>query len=164
MMDQIIASMLGTLAFVILFNAPKKEYIFCALNGAFGWMAYLFFTHWGASVTIASLGATLILTIAARVLSAARRCPVTVFLLTGIFTLVPGAGIYYTAYYLLMNDLAQFTAKGVETFKVAGAIALGIVFGFAIPQSWFGGFRKLAKNDIKKDASQLERKEEHVGK
>ena len=36
-----------------------------------------------------------------------------------------------------MNELAQFTAKGTETFKVAGAIALGIVFGFAIPQSWF---------------------------
>lgn len=137
MIGQIIASMLGTLAFVILFQAPKKEYIFCALNGALGWGAYLLFTEMGASITIASLGATLILTLAARTLSAVRRCPVTVFLVTGIFTLVPGAGIYYTAYHLLMNDLAQFTAKGIETFKVAGAIALGIVFGFAIPQSLF---------------------------
>lgn len=138
MISQLIAAMLGTLAFVILFQAPKKECIFCALNGAFGWLAYLIFTEFGAGVTIASLGATLILTLAARVLSAVRRCPVTIFLVTGIFTLVPGAGIYYTAYYLLMNDLAQFTAKGIETFKVAGAIALGIVFGFAIPQSLFG--------------------------
>lgn len=145
MIDQIIASMLGTLAFVILFNAPKKEYIFCAVNGAFGWMAYLLFSKWGAGVTIASLGATLILTLTARVLSTIRRCPVTIFLVTGIFTLVPGAGIYYTAYYLLMNDLAQFTAKGIETFKVAGAIALGIVFGFAIPQSWFNRLRERNK-------------------
>ncbi len=143
MIDQIIAAMLGTLAFVILFNAPRKEYIFCALNGALGWLAYLIFTEMGAGIVVASLGATLILTLAARVLSAVRRCPVTVFLVTGIFTLVPGAGIYYTAYYLLMNDLAQFSAKGIETFKVAGAIALGIVFGFAIPQSLFN---KLGRN------------------
>lgn len=147
MMDQIgqlIAAMLGTLAFVILFQAPKKEYVFCALNGGLGWMAYLLFGRLGAQVTLASLGATLILTVAARILSAVRRCPVTIFLVTGIFTLVPGAGIYYTAYYLLMNDLAQATAKGIETFKVAGAIALGIVFGFAFPQSWFNqlAFRK----------------------
>ncbi len=137
MIAQLIAAMLGTLAFAILFDAPKKEYVFCAANGAFGWLAYLVFQQLGAGVTIASLGATLILTLAARVLSAIRKCPTTVFLVTGIFTLVPGAGIYYTAYHLLMNELSLFSAKGIETFKVAGAIALGIVFGFAIPQSWF---------------------------
>ena len=137
MLMQFMAAMLGTLAFAIIFHAPRKEYLFCTVNGGLGWLAYLLFLRFGAGVTIASLGATLFLTLAARVLSAVRRCPTTVFLVTGIFTLVPGAGIYYTAYYLLMNELAQFTAKGIETFKVAGAIALGIVFGFAIPQSWF---------------------------
>lgn len=149
MIDQIIASMLGTLAFVILFHAPRKEYIFCSLNGALGWMAYLLFNRWGAGVTFASLGATLILTLAARVLSSVRRCPVTLYLVPGIFALVPGAGIYYTAYYLLMNDLSQSTAKGVETFKVAGAIVLGIVFGFALPQSWFNRLGRI-KNYVGK--------------
>ncbi len=149
MIDQLIASMLGTLAFVILFNAPRKEYFFSSANGALGWLAYLLFMEWGAGVVIASLGATVILTIMARILSALRRCPVTIFLVTGIFTLVPGAGIYYTAYFLLMNDLVSSTAKGIETFKVAGAIVLGIVFGFAVPQSWF---------------NRLGRKEKHVGK
>lgn len=143
MILQMIVAMVATLAFAILFEAPKKEYIFCAVNGGLGWIVYLLFQRLGAGITIASLGATLFLTLAARVLSAIRRCPATVFLVAGIFTLVPGAGIYYTAYYLLMNELAQFTAKGAETFKVAGAIALGIVFGFAIPQSWFNRLRML---------------------
>ena len=149
MIGEAIAAMLGTLAFVILFNAPRKEYLFSSANGAVGWVAYLLLVQWGAGVTIASLGATVILTLIARFLSAVRRCPVTIFLVTGIFTLVPGAGIYYTAYYFLMNDLAASTAKGVETFKVAGAIVLGIVFGFAVPQSWF---------------NRLGRRERHVGK
>ena len=148
MIDQLIAAMLGTLSFGILFHAPKKEYIFCVLNGALGWMAYLIFREFGAGITIASLGATLILTLTARTLSALRRSPVTIFLVTGIFTLVPGAGIYYTAYYLLMNDVAQAMAKGIETFKVAGAIALGIVFGFAIPQSWFNRLGKRRRKNV----------------
>mgnify|MGYP000007696612 CR=1 FL=1 len=55
-----------------------------------------------------------------------HKAPITVFLLTGIFPLVPGAGIYYTAYYFLRNDRALCTSKGIETLKVAVALALGI--------------------------------------
>ena len=143
MIDQIIMSMVATIAFAILFNAPKKEYVFCALNGCIGWMSYQLFLSYGASVVMSSLWATLILTLVARILSAIRRSPVTIFLVTGIFTLVPGAGIYYTSYYLIMNDLAQFTAKGIETFKIAGVMVLGIVFGLALPQSWFNQLRKI---------------------
>ena len=142
MIMQVAASMVGTMAFAILFNAPKKEYIFCAVNGGLAWLAYLIFSWAGVGVSLASMGATVILTLVARGFSAWRKCPVTVFLITGIFVLVPGAGIYYTAYYLLMNDLAQFSAKGLETFKIAGAIALGIVFGFAIPQRVFNNIGK----------------------
>lgn len=147
MIDQIIMSILATLAFVILFNAPKKEFVFCAFNGCLGWMSYQLFLGYGAGVVMASLWATLILTLAARVLSALRRTPVTIFLIPGIFTLVPGAGIYYVSYYLIMNDLAQFTAKGIETFKIAGAMVLGIVFGLALPQSWFNRLGKLTNKN-----------------
>lgn len=147
MIDQITMSILATLAFVILFNAPKKEFVFCAFNGCLGWMSYQLFLGYGAGVVMASLWATLILTLAARVLSALRRTPVTIFLIPGIFTLVPGAGIYYASYYLIMNDLAQFTAKGIETFKIAGAMVLGIVFGLALPQSWFNRLGKLTNKN-----------------
>lgn len=145
MIDQIIVSMLATLAFVILFNAPKKEYIFCVINGCLGWMSYKLFLNYGTGAAMASLWATLILTLMARVLSAIRRTPVTIFLVTGIFTLVPGAGIYYTSYYLITNDLAQFMAKGIETFKVAGAMVLGIVFGLVLPQTWFNKLGNLTQ-------------------
>lgn len=137
MIDQIIVSMLATLAFVILFNAPRKEYVFCAISGCVGWMSYLLFQELGAGIVASSLWATVVLTLLARILSAIRKTPVTIFLVTGIFTLVPGAGIYYSAYYLIMNNLTQCMAKGLETFKIAGAMVLGIIFGLVLPQSWF---------------------------
>lgn len=153
MIVQIIVSMFATLAFAVLFHVPKKEYLYCALNGAIGWMAYLFCTEHGAGVTTSSMWATLVLTLVARAFAAIRKMPSTVFLMTGIFTLVPGAGIYYTSYYLIMNEFTRSMAKGIETFKIAGAIVLGIIFGLALPQSWFN---QLGKMTEKKKTSKQE--------
>ena len=133
---QFAVAMFATLSFAILFNAPRKEYFWCSITGASGWIAYLFLMQTHISPAIATIGATLILTILSRVLSVARRNPVTVFLIPGIFPLVPGAGIYYTSYYFIMNQRDLFFSKGVETISIAGAIALGIFLGFSMPQIW----------------------------
>lgn len=134
---QFVVAMLGTLSFAILFNAPKKEYIWCSITGGLGWVVYLFIVQIHASVAAATLCATFILTIFSRVLSLTRKKPVTVFLIPGIFPLVPGAGIYYTAYYFISNLKNQFFYKAVETTLIAGSIALGIFLGFLLPQIWF---------------------------
>ena len=60
----------------------------------------------------------------------------------GVFSgaAVPGAGIYYTAYYFIMGDNAMAVAKGVETFKIAVALAVGIVLVLALPGRLFEAF------------------------
>lgn len=142
-MIQFIVSLFATLSFAVLFSAPRKELFFCGLTGAIGWMVYIISLDFHANAAIANLIATLMLTLFARTLSAIRRNPVTVYLLTGIFPLVPGAGIYYTSYYFIMGDMHQFTDYGISTVKVAGAIVLGIIFGFALPQRLFNGLSHL---------------------
>lgn len=137
MMVQVLVAIVSTLAFAVLFHVPRQEYFYCAVNGGLGWVVYKLCLYYGFSVSISSLWATLTLTLVARILSALRKMPSTVFLLAGIFTLVPGSGVYYTAYYLIMNELSRSSAKGIETFKIAGAIVFGIIFGLALPQSWF---------------------------
>lgn len=137
MIIEIFVAVLATLAFAVLFHVPRQEYLYCAVNGGLGWTVYQRCLSHGMGVVAACLWAALVLTLVARVLSALRKMPSTVFLLAGIFTLVPGSGVYYTAYYLIMNDLSKSSAKGIETVKVAGAIVLGIVFGLSLPQSWF---------------------------
>ena len=62
-----------------------------------------------------------------------QKTPVTVFLLSGIFPLVPGAGIYYTAYYFIQGDNALALSNGISTFKVAVALAVGISLVLSIP-------------------------------
>ena len=139
--SQLLAASIGTCAFAIVLHAPRKEYGFCTLNGAIAWLVYLLLTDVGAGITMACTGATFVITLIARILSAVRKNPATIFLITALFPLVPGAGIYYTAYYLIMNDFAAAGMKGLETFEVAGGIVLGIIFGFVIPQ---GIFTKMA--------------------
>lgn len=139
---QFIVSLIATLSFAVLFHAPRKELFFCGLTGAVGWIVYIICMNHKIGVATASLLATFVLTILSRILSVVRKNPVTMFLIPGIFPLVPGAGIYYTAYYLIMNEMKSFSQKGTETFLIAGAIALGIVFGFAIPQAVFHALGK----------------------
>ena len=128
------------------FPHQKKELLYCGFSGAFGWILYYILVQLGMGVVVPSLIATFCLTILARIFAVIRSTPVTVYLLTGIFPLVPGAGIFYTAYYLFTNDRAFSSSKGIETFEVAGAIVLGIIFGFGIPQSLFHLVKKSGRN------------------
>ena len=137
MILQFFISLLATACFAVVFYAPKEQCIFCALTGAVSWLSYLIFYELGTGTVVASLMAAFILTILSRFFAALRKNPVTVYLLIGIFPIVPGAGIYYTSYYFIMNEMDAFAAKGMETFKIAGAIAIGIIFGLSIPQSLF---------------------------
>ena len=67
------------------------------------------------------------------------KCPITLFLVSGIVPLVPGAGVYDTAYYLVTNQPAHAGQSGLEALKIAFAIVLGIVFIVAIPREVFHG-------------------------
>ena len=113
----------GTLSFAILFACPRRCLPYCALVGAVGWLWYELLT----------LLAVIPLTILTRVFAITQKTPVTVFLLTGIFPLVPGAGIYYTAYYFIQNENALALAKGISTFKIAVALAIGISLVLCVP-------------------------------
>lgn len=136
MILQIILSFIGTVAFAVLFQAPYNKFVYCGISGAVAWVVYLlahqYLSH-GMSIFISAL----MLTILTRCFSFRLKAPVTIFLVTGIFPLVPGTGIYFTAYYLFMADSNMAFMKGWETLSTAGAIALGILFGSAIPPQWF---------------------------
>ena len=143
MILQFIVCFAATLSFAILFSAPKRQLIFCGLTGAAGWMVYLLLMKNNSGIAVANLAASFTLTLMSRIFSALERHPVTVYLLAGIFPLVPGAGIYYTSYYFIMDEMDSFASKGAETLMVAGAIAFGIVFGLSLPQHIFNALPKI---------------------
>ena len=134
---QFIVAMIATLAFAMIFSAPKSELVYCGLSGAIGWISYLIISTILGAPTLGNMVGSLFLTLFSRSLAVKRKNPATVYLIAGIFPLVPGAGIYYTSYYLIMNNMETFSTYGLSTIKTAGAIVMGIICGMAFPQSWF---------------------------
>lgn len=134
---QTAVAFVSTIAFGIIFHTPPREYGFVGITGGAGWLVYLVSMWLGAGTVAASFFATVTLTWISRVFSFARKEPVTVFLICGIFPLVPGAGIYYTGYHFFMSDNALALSKGLETIKIAIAIALGIGIVLSLPRFFF---------------------------
>lgn len=133
MIMQMIMAFFSTLCFSIFFNAPKDKLLYCSIAGSFGWGVYRTITDSFGDAVLASFFATLFIAALARHFSMRHRHPVTIFLIPGIIPLVPGAGVYYTMYSVIMGELYQALYRGVETLKIAGAISLGIIFILAMP-------------------------------
>ena len=127
---------IGTIAFSHLFNVPKKHYLYCGLVGAFGYLCYYLIDQ-RTSTSFAIFVATMLVVLCSRILTIVKRCPITIYLISGIFPLVPGASVYNTAYYFVMNDLDEALVCGINALKMAFAIVLGIVFIVSIPREFF---------------------------
>lgn len=136
MIQNILCSFLGTLMFSVLFNVHSRYYLYCGVTGMAGWVTYcLLVPH--ISPVLATFFGTIVVVLLSRILAVWRRCPITVFLISGIFPLIPGTSVYYTAYYFVMNDLNMAVDKGIMALKLAFAMVLGIVFIVSIPREFF---------------------------
>ena len=135
---QTAAAAVGTVAFALLFGVPGRNYVLCGLIGGAGWALYGLLQQAGwCTPTGAAFFAAALVTVLSRLGSVWQRCPSTVFLIAGIFPLVPGAGIYWTAYYVVSNRLPEALDSGFAAVKTAVAIVLGIVIMFELPNRLF---------------------------
>lgn len=141
MIRELLAAMVGTIAFSVLFGVPKKQYIACGFIGMLGWLVYrLTLPLCGESFGVMLAAFAVVIT--ARWEAVRKACPVTLFMVPGIFPLVPGSGIYLTVYYLVMEQTELASKTGYSAVKCAFALVLGIVLAFELPQSAFRGKRK----------------------
>ena len=138
MIVRTVLAFVGTIAFALLFGVPRKYFISCGFIGGAGWLLYAALSqHAGMTPTEATFFATVLVILLSRACAVLERCPVTVFLISGIFPLVPGAGIYWTSYYLVTGQMRLAASSGFAAVKAAIAIVLGIVFVFEIPNGFF---------------------------
>lgn len=139
----------GSLAFAILYNVPRKFCLCAAFTGMAGWFCYYLIVPFTDTAVASFFGAVGVVLVS-RIFAVWKKCPITVFLISGIFPLVPGAGVYYTMYYLVSNELTLAAIKGLESLKIAFGIVLGIVFIVTIPKKWFF-IQNWRKKDVEKE-------------
>ena len=133
---QLVAAFVGTVGFSALFGAPRRFYLYCGLAGMAGWAVYLLVAM-SHSVVGAAFFAALAVAAISHIMAKICRCPVTVFLICGIIPLVPGGGIFWTAYYIVTEQLRMAAATGFVALKVTIAIAGGIILASGIINKLF---------------------------
>ena len=121
LLPEVAAAGAGTAAFAVLFHVPAAFYLRCGVIGGCGWLCYRLLMAAGLTAIPAVFCATVLVVFLSRLSAVVRRCPVTLFLVPGIFPLVPGVGIYWTAYYLV-TEYGMVDLKGTATWQRAEKI------------------------------------------
>ena len=138
MIFELISAAVGTVAFSLLFGVPRKFYLYCGGIGAAGWLMYkLMLEKVGLSIAVSVFLATVVIVLLSRYAAVFEKCPATVFLITGIFPVVPGAQIYWATYYLVTDQLYEALDSGFLALKIMISIVLGIVVVFELPYKFF---------------------------
>lgn len=146
MIIQVLVAAVATFGFSIRFQVPARQYLGCATVGGAAWLVRYLLLYCSFSESAAVFGATLTLVIISRLFSVFQKTPTILFLFAGIFCLVPGAGIYYTAYAIFSANAVLAGQYALQTLMIAGAIVLGILFGYFVPQPLFNGVVNLFKS------------------
>ncbi|MDR0999698.1 MAG: threonine/serine exporter family protein [Clostridiales bacterium] len=133
----VLMAFIATITFSVLFNVPRQELVFIGVAGALGWLAYLLIVDATGSPSIATFFASMLVTFVIRILTYARKMPIPVFLIGGLISLVPGAGIYNTMYALISEDLSGAAILGLDTLRLFGVMCIGIMLVLSLPHKLF---------------------------
>ena len=135
---QALAAFVGTVGFSVIFGVPRKNYLQTALVAMIGWVAYLvLFRYTVLGPAISTFAATVIVASLARAFASWFKTPSTVYLIPGVFPMIPGGGIFWTTFFLVSSRLSLALHAGMLALEVTAAIVLGIVLVSALPKKLF---------------------------
>lgn len=124
---QIIASIIGSLGFSIMFNAHGSGLPLCFLGGGLCWATFCTVLHFGGTDLMAGFCAAIVSAAYSELIARVRKRPAISYLVVSIMPMIPGAGVYYTTNYLVRGDISAFAMQGFHTLAIAGTIAVGIL-------------------------------------
>ena len=115
LIEEVIAAAVGTMAFALMFHVPRQYYFCGGIAGGAGWLVYRALElHVDSLMGPVCAGAFTVVFLS-RIFAVRKKCPVTMFLIPGIFPLVPGMGIYQTAQALVGSNWDLAAAKGLTS-------------------------------------------------
>ena len=124
---QIAAAFFGSVGFARLFNLHKRWILYTAFGGCLSWAIYLFiglFTvHYGLQYFVAAF----FLEIYSEIMAIKTKAPSTIYLAVGMIPLIPGAALYRTMQYAVIEDFASSANYRLEAIVTAAAIAAGVI-------------------------------------
>ena len=128
MMIRILAGVISTLGFAILFKLKPKHIPFSMLCGFVACVVYFPCSEvFDGSAFIPNFLAAFATALTAGILAIVCKTPSTVFLITGCITLVPGSNLFYAMSNLLSKNYNTASLNLLITLTVGVAIGGGIL-------------------------------------
>ncbi|OMC72534.1 hypothetical protein BK126_07125 [Paenibacillus sp. FSL H7-0326] len=135
MVEQAVTSFIASLAFGIIFNAPRKMLFPCGIVGMLGWIIYDIMEP-GYEAVSATLMATLVIGVLSQVFARLYKHPVIIFSVAGIIPLVPGGMAYNAMRYFVQNDYTTAVELAAKALMIAGSIAVGLILSEVLNQAF----------------------------
>lgn len=109
-MREILSGALGTFAFSVLMQVPRRLLFFTTFGGLLSGTVYRFAEENGMGAFGATLWGMLAVALYAELLARVLKTPSTVLLYPSTVPLLPGSAIYYAMQYLLWGQPNQAVA------------------------------------------------------
>ena len=146
MIIQVIGAFVAASVLPIIFGIPKRHIIADGVVGALGWLCYLLVSQ-KMTIVMATLFASMLVAFLSNILARMLKAPVTVFLIPGILSMVPGTSIYRVIHYMIQNDSDSTRYYLMETLQIAGMI----VFAILIVETVFRVISNIAASRLKRE-------------
>lgn len=125
---QLITALIGSLGFGLMFGLRARHLFFAALGGMIAWGICISVNTLLPGEFLPNLCAAIFAVTYAELMAHLRKCPATLFVVTGVIPLVPGSSLYYAMDSAVNGDLAGAGIYGHKTLVIALAISAGISF------------------------------------
>ncbi|NLN14990.1 MAG: threonine/serine exporter [Tissierellia bacterium] len=139
---QLILGFFAAVGFAVYFSAPLESIFASGVAGGLAWLVYYVILKMTGNKIIGTFLGAFLAGILGEFLAIKLKKPATVFIIPGIIALVPGAGMYYTMFYLVQREYLQAAIIGSETLFMASAIAIGVIVSTIFSRS-LRHFRKM---------------------
>ena len=123
----IIFSYLGTVAFGIITNIPRKALHFCGFTGMIGWMIYWLANTHDLGLGLSNFLGALSIGLASIFFSRKKRMPMIIFNIPSLVPLVPGGPAYKVVREILLQNYPLAFQNLILVVITAGAIAAGFM-------------------------------------
>ena len=127
LLTECISCFIGCIGFCIIFNIHGRGGLLCAAGGIITWLIYRLTLHCGGTELAACFWATTAASLYAEIIARIRKYPAISYLVVSVFSLLPGAGVYYTMRYAVRGEMELFAQQGTKTIAIAGVMAAGIL-------------------------------------
>jgi uncharacterized membrane protein YjjP (DUF1212 family) len=120
-------ALFGTMGISVIVNIPRRRLLLAGFIAACGWVIREALQNGEYSPIVACFVGACAVAVLAEIATRLTKETATLFIIPAIFPLVPGRGMYDTMAHLITNDYSAAMSMGLQTFFIAGGIALGLL-------------------------------------